>query len=847
MNRIRNSYINGSYKPFVLLTSSPHYPPDRPFNLEHIVLNITPDFTKQWIDASAVLTFQAKRSGVKELSLDFEGMRVKSVSLPEKGILIFHQEAGKLVAELPAPSKLDEKFSVQIDYEGHPVKGLYFRGPDKDHPSRPTQLWSQGEDEDSHFWFPCIDSPVQKVTSEVIANVPANMTAISNGNLVDVKLDEAKGKKIFHWSQQKPHSTYLISLVVGEYVELKEEADGVQLYYYVYKGREEDAKRSFGETQAIMKFFIQKIGYPYPWDKYAQVVVSDFIFGGMENTSCTTLTDTTLHDEKAHLDFSSTSLVAHEMAHQWFGDLLTCKHWSHAWLNEGFATYFDALYTEESKGRDEFFYTLMQNLETYLEEVDKHYARAIVTHTYETPSELFDRHLYQKGSLVLNMVRAKLGDTDFWRSIQTYVKDNAFGSVETQDFARAIEKVTGINMDGFFEQWVTKLGHPVLNVEYKEENSIASLRVQQKQDGDAFAFDLKVLVQYKGDSELHVFPIKQKDQTIALRLRSKPSFITVDPEFELLKTLEFKRPKEMMIRQLESANSVGRIQAAQGLAKDGSLEAVEALRKALLDENLFWGVRAEVAKALGDIGTDAALRALQDASNIGHPKARRAVMAALGKFKKEESAATLSSVLEKGDASYFVEAEAARSLGKTRVQSYFELLTKTLSKSSWQEVIQVGAIDGLAELGDERALPLIKERTSKYFIPSVRQAATTALGKFPGKQDVYLLLLDLLKDDWFRVRAAAANALVELRETRAIGELEKLAEREIDGRVKRIFREAIANLRAIESGSGQEVKQLREEIDRLKEENKELRERLEKLEGLVRYKEEPKKEIKKTK
>ncbi|MDG6939454.1 MAG: HEAT repeat domain-containing protein [Nitrososphaerota archaeon] len=819
-----------SLKAFPVSGSVRHYPPDRPFELQHIALEIRPDFERRRIEGSATLTLRARREGPSSLALDLRDMTVRSVSQKGKGALAFSHTDGRLVVE--PSSRGGEAFDVVVAYEGSPRKGLYFRVPDKDKPDRPTQLWTQGEDEDSRFWFPCIDAPVQKVTSEVTATVPASMTAISNGRLEGVV--QERGMKTFHWVQDEPHSVYLVSLVAGEYVEMKEDAGGVPLYYYVYRGREEDAKRSFGETPAIMKFFVERTGMPYPWAKYSQTVVNEFIFGGMENTSCTTLTDTTLHDERAHLDMSSTPLVAHELAHQWFGDLLTCRHWSHAWLNEGFATYFDALYTEESKGRDEFVYTMMGNLDAYVEEMERHYARPIVTNVYETATELFDRHLYQKGSLVLNMVRARLGDEDFWRSMRAYVKDNAFGSVETSDLARAVEKTTGASLDGFFEQWVGRPGHPVLSVTYSsEDGSVAVVRVQQKQEEEAFRFQLKVLLRYDSGPETRLLDVTEKDQSFVVPLRSKPLFVTVDPEFELLKTLEFQRPREMMLRQLESDGVAGRVQAARGLARDGGLDAVDALKKALGGDP-FWGVRAAAAKALADIGTDAALQALLDVK-VEHPKARRAVMASLGRFRKEEAAAALSAVLKKGDGSYFVEAESARGLGRTKVAAHYDVLVGALSRPSWQEVVQVGAIDGLAAMGDERALPLVKARTARSLPPQVRQAAAAALGKLgAGKQDVYELLVDLLKDPWFRVRSSAADALVELKEVRAIPAIDGAAAAELDGRVKRALREAVNALRSVASSGGQELRQVRDELEKLKEENRALKERVEKLEKLSR-------------
>jgi aminopeptidase N len=824
---------NSSLKPFILPTSYPHFPPDRQVTISHIKIDITPDFEKQTISAEATLTLQSKRDGIDSVTLNLKGMTVHSVK--DESELYFEHEGENLIVSLGKPLNRGEQREITIKYSGRPVKGLYFRKPDSFHPERPLQLWTQGEDEDSHYWFPCIDFPGLKLTSEVIAHVPRQMTAISNGKLLEVR--EEPEKKRYHWRQDKPHSVYLISLVAGEYIEIKEEVDGIPLYYYVYRGREEDAKRSFSETPKMLKFFSEKIGYRYPWDKYSQTVVSDFIFGGMENTSATTLTDTTLHDERAHIDFSSVPLVAHELAHMWFGDLLTCKHWKHGWLNESFATYFQLLYTEHSRGKDEFLMEQLEDFASYLEEFNSNYARPIATNIYESPSELFDRHLYEKGGLVLNMIRAKLGEEDFWRSISNYVNRNAFGTVETSDFARAIEDVTGISMDEFMEQWIFRPGHPELKISYARVDQTDSnqrmvrLLVKQTQDSEPFKFELKVKLADKDNSYIRMLAISSKEQSFLIPFNLDPStfYISVDPDFELLATVEFERPVQMIINQLRYDGTYGRIQAVRSLAREASYAAVDAIAEALQNDS-FWGVRAEAAKALGEIGTDYAFEHLSKGLADKNAKARRAVVSAMGKFRTEKSAEMLIELLKRGDESYFVEAESAKSLGKTKQKIAFDAIVEALSRPSYNEVIQTAAVEGLAELGDERALQYIVERTSKKYNSNVRRAATIALGKLgTDKQEVRELLLNLLRDDWFRVRAAAASALVERKDFSAIHELEKAAQAEIDGRVRRSFREAISKLRTQQPISS-EFKTLRDEIERLKEENRKIMERLESLE-----------------
>src|SRR5262249_33424926 len=406
--------------------------------------------------------------------------------------------------------------------------------------------------------------PNERATSEVVATVPEQYLAISNGKLLEVRHDPQARLKTYHWRQEIAHPAYLMTLVVGDYVEIADGYDGIPVLYYVHPGREEDARRAFGNTPRMVQFFSEKIGVRYPYEKYAQVAVTDFIFGGMENTSATTQTAETLHDARAHLDFSSDPLVAHELAHQWWGDLLTCRDWAHGWLNEGFATYFEALWMEHDKGAAEFRYTLQQEAQEYFEEDSKEYRRPIVCNLYQDPIELFDRHLYQKGGLVLHMLRSALGDRLFWKAMQHYCVKHYGQSVITSDLQRAIEETTGRNLDWFFDQWIYKAGHPELSVEYRwdEEAKLAHVTVKQTQDTktivgtDGFAtplFRLPVVIDFESAGQRQEFPvtIDAAQQTFHCPLPSRPQMMRFDPGNWILKTLDFRPPKDWLLYQLQ--------------------------------------------------------------------------------------------------------------------------------------------------------------------------------------------------------------------------------------------------------------------------------------------------------
>jgi len=836
LNKQKQVQSDGAkYKPFVLPGSSVQYAPDRPVDIQHVKLELTVDPEKKILNGNVHVQLVPLDSNVTRLEFDAVDLDIKSVKLSGDPVS-FENTGQKLIVNLDTALKA-ESTTITIHYSGQPRRGLYFIGPDKTHPDRTYQVWTQGEDQDSRYWFPCYDSPNDRSTSEMIVTVPQKYTAISNGFLLETKENKAEGPRTFHWRQDIAHSSYLTSLVVGEFSIIREKVDDIELSYYVPKGKEEDAKRSFSKTPDMIRFFGEYFGLKYPYPKYAQVVVSDFIFGGMENISATTLTENTLHDKRAHLDFTSDDLVSHELAHQWWGDLITCRDWSHAWLNEGFATYCETLYKEHDLGKDETAIYQLQDLEQYMEEDRERYRRPIVSKNYFEPSELFDRHLYEKGGLVLHALRFYLGDDQFRKGFNNYANTFREKVVETSDFRRAMEDATGKSLEGFFDQWVYHAGHPEFKVVYSwdDNEKLTRLTVSQTQTGEGetppvFQTPIEVSFTLTRGVETRRISITQREETFSFSLPGKPKDVEFDPGNWILKTLDFDKPKNMSLYQLENdKNSIGRIRAAARLAKQTGEDVIEALKSSMLKDS-FWGVQAEAAKSLGIIRTTAALKVLLSALKVKHPKARRAVVKALGEFRDQDSAKALTALLDDGDESYYVEGEAARSLGKTKSPTAFEVLKKNLRKDSHNEAIRIGVFDGLAELENPQSIPLVLEWTLYGKPHQAREAATRALGKIgENKSEVSERLVELLEDPWFRVRIEAANGLGLLLEQKGLDPLNRLVDRELDGRVKRRAREAIRKIQAGRESSD-EFRRLREDVDKLREENRQLRERLEQIE-----------------
>jgi len=856
---------NNGHKSFELPGARPHYNPDRPGQVEHIFLDLHLDIPKQSYQGSCNIRLLPIRSGIDRLILDAVNLNIQSVHVDEVAQK-FDYDGEQLSIKLDQPTENGKRILIAIAYSAEkPQRGIYFIQPDKHYPHKPTQVWTQGEDEDSRFWFPCFDYPGQLSTSEIRVRVPKPLVAISNGELIDTA--EEGADKIYHWSQQQVHPTYLMTLAVGDFAEIRDEWKGKPVTYYVEKGREADAKRSMGKTPRMIEFLSEKYGYPYAFPKYAQVCVDDFIFGGMENTSTTLLTDRCLLDDRAAYDNRNTeSLVVHELAHQWFGDLLVIKHWSHAWIKEGMASYSEVMWTEHEYSAEEAAYYRLIEARSYLSEDSSRYRRPMVTHVYREAIELYDRHIYEKGSCVYHMIRAELGEELFWQAIQTFVQDNAHKTVETVDLLRAIDKATGRNLAFLFDQYVYRGGHPDFKVAYSWDGdaNLAKVTVTQTQadkNSSKNLFDLKIPIGFgfvqKGEpAKLTTFTVRvhEPEQSFYFPLSAKPDFISFDVGNHFLKTVTLEYPVPELKAQLEfDPDPISRIYAAGALAKKGGLEVTKAL-SASLEKEPFWGVRVEVAKQLAEVKLDQVFDGLVAGLKDKNPYVRRAVVTALGTIKTHDSYKAVKKVVQEGDRSYYVEAAAARAIGamsatgyayatanldeKPKEEKVIKLLKSVLEeKAGWNEVVRSGAVGGLAELKtSEAALNLLLEYTKPGVPQALRLATIRALGKISvGQTPVNLerildRLAELTKETFFLTQMAVVAALGQMETPKAIGILRSLSDQTPDGRVRRYADEEITNVQK-HIGPETALRQLREELDQLKKQNQELKSRLEDLEA----------------
>lgn len=840
----------GGRKPFAQAGATKHYAPDMPIAVSHLKLVLTVLPESKTLKGVCHSKIKAVADDVTKIHFDAQDMKVNRVSLAgaADNLTAETSDTGFSVV-LPKPLKRGDEIEIAVDYSvSNPRAGIYFTGPTGLYPDKPIQVWSQGQDEDAQFWYPVAgaDYPNHKMTSEVIATVPEQFTALSNGRLVLESADASSKTKTFHWLHDQPHVCYLVALIVGKFSRLSDSYNGMPVDCYVDPNRLQAGKEYFEGTADLVALFSRLYRTEYPWkSKFAQVLVQDFIFGGMENTTIVVNTDRILADGLTGGEYrrAQLRLNAHELCHHWWGDLITCRDWSHAWLNEGGATYGEVEMTEHFFGKKDRDYYVKSLADIYFGE-DRRYRRPIVFSTYKEPIDLFDRHLYQKGALIRHMLRYTLGDEGYYRSWQTFLADHAYQPADTHDLIKSIEKATGRNLREFFDQWVFSAGFPEFKLTYAwdDKTKIATVKVAQTQkleDGTGL-FSMPILFSFvceDGKTCDFTMTVKEKEQSFSFHTGSKPRFLRFDPEGWILKKLDLSSiPRGMLINQLkEDPEVIGRVNAAETLGKFGGLEAVEALTAAM-QGSIHWSVQAEAATALGEVGTPAARDALISEAKTSDPKVRRAIMTALGKFQDDTAATFLASIVEGGqEQSCFVRGDAALALGKTKSAKAFPVLQQALSIASWSDMIAVGAINGLAELGDERAVELVAAESVAGKSMFVRPAAISALGKLSVKTGKALEALHELarspEAQQFTLQMALIGAMGSGKKAESISVLNGLVRGAVDGRIKRAVTETIEELQtagASDSAAAQ-VNDLKLQLEKLQQSVRGLTEGQERL------------------
>ena len=756
------------------------YAPSREYHLQNVRVALHFDLDQRKVIGEVTHTLSPLRDGLTHLDFDCADLTVSSARVNGKDAA-FDLHDNTLSVKLAQPAKAGEKFEVELKYEGKPTAGIYFILPDKDDPDRPKQVWTQGEAEDTHHYIPIYDYPNDRTTSEMILTVPGDWLTVSNGTLLSVQ-DAPGGQKTWTWRQSLPVPTYLISFVAGEFKEKKDTWHNIPLTYNVPRGMDDTIDPTFRHTKEMLDFFSERFGVPYPWEQYAQTAVDDFVASGMENVSATTLAARDiLHAQLAwEKPEGVDGLVSHEMTHQWFGDLVTCKDWTNTWLNEGFATLGASLWEEHYYGADASSYRYWREQNTWMQSREL-YPIPIVWRDINDSVE-YAGNVYEKAGWVLHMLREQMGDEAFFRALHHYLETYRLQNVVSADLTKSIEESSGTNVDQFFDQWIYGAGAPrfVVRSSYDETAKKVNLIVRQTQkvEGHVGLFRVPVEVSITTSSGEKVFPIEvsKDEETFTFSVDGPPQVILFDKGDKILKFLDFQKTAEEWIRQLKTARDVpDRADAAFAL---GNIRDNEAAAKALgeaAQHDKFWGVREEALRALGRIGSATAKKeALASLSN-DQPWVRAVAVDQLGRFHADDEVAKRLQNIYKDDKAYSVRGAALESLALDKAPDAEATLEKALTVSSPDDVLRSAALRALGSLGDNAAVPTLIEWSSPGKPSALRTVAITSLGRVDLKNhDITERLIAYLKEPSFDIRFATVFALGRRGDPTAIEPLEAL-------------------------------------------------------------------------
>jgi aminopeptidase N len=695
-----------------------HWAPSRTYHVENYRLAFHFDQARGEVFGDEVVTLKPFAPGFRRFYLDSSELSIDSVSLlPAHGkpvALSSDPEDPHLWITLDRDYGPTDRLKVHIVYHGFPRFGLFFENPDEIYPDRPREIWSQGEGEFNHHWFPCWDYPNDMATSETLTTVPEGQVVVSNGRLVGVT--HKSGDVTYDWVESVPHSSYLTSLAIGPWQKVHDSYKGKPVDYYAPRGVDEaTVRRVFHLTPDMLGFF-SRVSIEYPYEQYAQVTVHDFVFGGMENVSATTLQEWVLQDAQAAIDHPATETIAHEMAQHWFGDYAQGRDWADIWLNEGFATYFPALYTQYHEGDDAYRLQMLGYQEQALAQDQHDYLRPIVDHHYRDAMDMFDQITHEKGAAVLDMMRYVLDGAEsmsrpgrrqdrFFSALRHYLTTHPASATDTADLMKAVRDETGQDLDWFFHEWVFMAGTPAYRVtsSYDATTKLETVQVIQTQAGPGVpaVFEMPVELAFHGKHgearQLRVWD-DAASKTFTIPLDFEPLWLDFDPGDYIEKTLDLQQPVEALSAAVEHDPAMmARLWAARGLgARQGAdADAAVTVLSRVLADDAFYGVRTAAAASLASLGTAPAKQALIGAFAQADSRVRAAAAQALGHWHGDEEAyRTLVGALQ-GDTSYAVREAAARSIGRSGLPEAFGMLQAQLATQPEIDV-QMAVLDGMA-------------------------------------------------------------------------------------------------------------------------------------------------------
>jgi len=776
-----------------------HRTVEPPYHISNESITIAFDFEKGAIQATTIIDVKPKDASVTTLPFDSVGLTYNYVAVNGVGVA-YRTDAEHLYVSLPTPVDPTKSVQITTQYVGKPTRGIYFVRPNAAYPNRQPQVWTQGEEEDNRRWFPTWDAPNEKFTTTLAALVPADWTVISNGALENTIKSPDEKLMTYTWRESRPHSAYLTSFVAGPYVKTHDSLGAIDVDYYTSAEDAPLAQQCFGRTPEMIAFFQDIIKTPYPWEKYAQTTVSEFTAGGMENVSATTQTQFAIHPAEYELTNPCDSLVSHELAHQWFGDDVTARDWANIWINEGFATYFQELWTEHHFGKDRFDYERKHAQDAYFSETQR-YWRPIVEYTYGSSHDAFDSSGYPRPGQTLHMLRYVLGDAAFFTAIHDYLAERQFTNVDTRQFEASVEKSSKTDLKWFFDEWFYQPSYPEYTVVQRYDAVAKRLNLSVSQTNHAgVVFRMPIVIEAYDASGLRTsksFTLDRANETVTLDgVQTKPLLVLFDPGQRIIRKLTMKKTvPELAYQATKAANVADRLWAIERLGESvaGDRSAARAaLRETLADP--FYGVRVDALDAIAALDdADGVRAALGDAD----PRVKIAAADEVANLKTKPATLGEALIAQTNDPNGLIAGAAYRGLGSAGGAAVYDRLLAALDKSAPQNAITIGAIVGLGDLGDARAIEPLKARAAYGQPERVRTAAITSLGKL-GKKTPSAVLPTLLlfaqNDPYFRARSTAVAAIGRLGQRSALEPLAKIEATDTEVSVTNAAYDAIAEI-----------------------------------------------------
>jgi aminopeptidase N len=810
--------------------AEPHYPPSLELEPVHTELHLRLDIPKETLTARVATTVVGRGEGARRLELDaVDFLDVEVRDAGGKGLQSSY-DGRKLAIVWDEPVAAGEKRTVEIAYRvERPATGLFFMHPTPEDPRKILYAATDHETERARYWLPCIDLPSVRTTLDFHITAAADLTILANGASAGEKKN-ADGTKTARWRLEQRCPSYLVCFAVGDFVRCDDgDFEGLPVAYFAGKDfSAADLKRAFGRTKEMLGWMSKKLGVRFPFPKYYQFALPAF-GGAMENISLVSWSDHFVLTEARAGEGSwlTDQVNVHEMAHSYFGDLVVCRDFAHAWLKESWATYMETCWLEDKRGEDEQLYDLYCNAHAYFDEADDSYARPLVTRRFTSSWQMYDRHLYPGGACRLHTLRKEVGDAIFWRAVSDYLTTYREQTVETDDFRRMLEKHSGRSLQKLFDQWVHTAAYPKLKVgfSYDEEKSLGTFEIEQKQVDEAKgvpAFELGTDIGWVIGGKLvtHAIRLTEARHSFNFRMDKAPEQVRFDPYGKVLHKLELSPGEGKLKAQLTGAKDVvGRILAAQGLAETGKRANIRAVLEAWRKEP-FWGVRREMIHALEKAGTEDALEALVDViKGERDPLVMVRVFVSAAAFRDQRITDAVKARIEAGDLAPYALATAYYALGAQRENAPIPLLKAAAAKSEpCYGVEQSNALFALGMTRDADAATYLRAHVGYGKVPyRARRGAVLGLGAAASALDKRArrpfeeALVDLLRDPEPWTRAHAARALRSAGARHASDALEAYR-RTVPLQEQVVIDEILRSLRASEEPKALSVERQLEEL-----------------------------------